>query len=51
MSDTGNITSRESEQTSIRSFLTRELELPIEETKQMTAAETRAGAVSGEQID
>ena len=47
----GNITPRESGQTSIRSFLTREPELPTPETKQMTAVETQAGAVSHEPID
>lgn len=47
----GNITSRASEQTSTRSFVTRALGKPTEETKQMTAqpsaqAGTAAGAVS-----
>ena len=41
----GNITPRESGQTSIWSFLTRELDQPTKETKQMTA-ENIAGAVS-----
>ena len=41
----GNITPRESEQTSIGSFFTRKLDQPTKETKQMTAEYT-AGAVS-----
>ena len=41
----GNITPRESEQTSIGSFFTRKLDQPTKETKQMTA-EYNAGAVS-----
>jgi hypothetical protein len=47
----GKITPRESGQTSIRSFLTREPELPTSGTKQLTAVETQAGAVPHEQID
>jgi len=47
----GKITPRESGQTSIRSFPTREPELPTSETKRMTAVETQAGAVPNEQID
>jgi len=47
----GKITPRESGQTSIRSFPTREPELPTSGTKQMTAMETQAGAVPHEQID
>jgi len=42
---TANITPRESEQTSIGSFITREFGKPTKETKQMTAADT-ADAVS-----
>src|SRR5687768_12501555 len=45
------ITPRESGQTSIRSFPTREPELPISETKRMTAVETQAGAAPNDQID
>ena len=37
----GKITPRESGQTSIRSFLTREPELPTSGTKRMTAVETQ----------
>jgi len=47
----GKITPRESGQTSIRSFPTREPELPISETKRMTAVETQAGAVPNDQIN
>ena len=47
----GKITPRESGQTSIRSFLTREPELPTSGTKQMTAVETQAGAVPHERIE
>src|SRR5262252_8943519 len=47
----GKITPRESGQTSIRSFPTREPELPTLETKRMAAVETQAGAVPNEQID
>src|SRR5262249_14817527 len=47
----GKITPRESAQTSIRSFPTREPELPILGTKRMTAVETQAGAVSHKKID
>jgi hypothetical protein len=47
----GKITPRESGQTSIRSFLTREPDLPTSGTKQLTAVETQAGAVPHEQID
>jgi hypothetical protein len=47
----GNITPRESGQTSVRSFPTIELELPTSETKRMTAVETQAGAVPNGQID
>jgi hypothetical protein len=47
----GKITPRESGQTSIRSFPTREPELPTLGTKRMTAVETQAGAVPYEQID
>ena len=44
-----NITPRESEQTSIWSFITREFEKTIKETKQMTV-ETTTGAVSHEPV-
>jgi N-terminal domain of reverse transcriptase len=47
----GKITPRESGQTSIRSFPTREPELPTLGTKRMTAVKTQAGAVPHEQID
>ena len=47
----GKIIPRESGQTSIRSFPTREPELPTLGTKRMTAVETQAGAVPHEQID
>jgi RNA-directed DNA polymerase len=47
----GKITPRESGQTSIRSFPTREPELPTSETRRMTAVETQAGAVPNKQID
>jgi RNA-directed DNA polymerase len=52
----GDITSRESGQTSIRSFITRELGKPTKEAKQMTVnptaqAETMAGAASHAPVD
>jgi RNA-directed DNA polymerase len=47
---TRNITPRESEQTSLWSFITRELDQSIEETRQMTAVAT-AGAVSHGAVD
>jgi hypothetical protein len=47
----GKITPRENGQTSIRSFPTREPELPTSGTKQLTAVETQAGAVPHEQIE
>jgi hypothetical protein len=47
----GKITPRESGQTSIWSFLTRKTELPTQETKQMAAVETQAGAVPNGRID
>ena len=47
---TSNITPRESGQTSIWSFLTRTPASPTLETKQMTAVETQAGAVSHKKI-
>jgi hypothetical protein len=47
----GDITPRESEQTSLWSFLTRKLGKPPKETKRMTAVETQAGAVSHEPTD
>ena len=43
---TGNITPRESGQTSIWSCLTREFDQPPEERKQMTAVVTLTGALS-----
>jgi retron-type reverse transcriptase len=46
-----NITPRESEQTSLWSFLTREVEKPTKETRQMTAVATPAGAVSRKTVD
>jgi RNA-directed DNA polymerase len=46
----GNITPRESELTSLWSFITREHGQPTEETKQMTADAT-AGAVSHATVD
>jgi hypothetical protein len=46
-----DITPRESEQTSIRSLITRELEQPTKETKQMTAVATPAGAVPHGEVD
>ena len=52
----GDITPRESGQTSIRSFITRELGEPIKEAKQMTVnltaqAAMMAGAASHETVD
>jgi len=47
----GKITPRESGQTSIRSFPTREPELTTLGTKRMTAVETQASAVPHEHID
>ena len=44
----GDITPRESGQTSIRSFLTRLFGEPLQEEKQMTAYAERAGAPSGD---
>jgi hypothetical protein len=41
-----NITPRASEQTSIWSFITRDLGQPLEERKQMTAVATLTGALS-----
>jgi reverse transcriptase-like protein len=47
----GKIIPCESGQTSIRSFPTREPELPTSGTKRMTAVEAQAGVVPHEQID
>jgi hypothetical protein len=42
----GNITPRASEQTSLWSFITRDLGQPLEERRQMTAVTTLTGALS-----
>jgi RNA-directed DNA polymerase len=47
----GNIIPRESGQTSIRSFDTRELGKPTKEVRQMTAVATLAGATSHREVD
>jgi hypothetical protein len=47
----GNITPRESGQTSIRSFVTREPDKPCNEVRQMTAVATLAGATSHGAVD
>jgi hypothetical protein len=44
----GDITPRESGQTSIRSFLTKEFDQPFQEEKQMTEQQHRLGASSHE---
>src|SRR5258706_5902251 len=46
-----NITPRESGQTSTRSFMTRTFEEPTKETRQMTADQQTAGAVSHETVE
>ncbi len=46
-----NITPRASVQTSIGSFITREIGKPTQEAKQMTAHHRGAGAASREQLD
>jgi len=48
---TSNITPRESGQTSLWSFVTREFEKPTEETRQMSAMATPAGAVTNETLN